>query len=85
MLGVDTARRLDFKQWSEGKNADVQPATHARAGGHPGILRHGSTSRSCLPSERPVNRHSMNQVLVKTQSGWKVASILPIPVPTPTK
>jgi ketosteroid isomerase-like protein len=27
----------------------------------------------------------MNQVLVKTQSGWRVSSILPIPVPTPTK
>jgi ketosteroid isomerase-like protein len=27
----------------------------------------------------------MNQVLVKTPSGWKVSSILPIPVPTPTK
>lgn len=25
----------------------------------------------------------MNQVLVKTDSGWKVASILPIPVPPP--
>jgi ketosteroid isomerase-like protein len=27
----------------------------------------------------------MNQVLVKTQSGWRVSSILPIPVPPPTK
>jgi hypothetical protein len=28
-------------------------------------------------------RFLMNQVLVKTSSGWKVASILPIPVPAP--
>ena len=27
----------------------------------------------------------MNLVLVKTQAGWKVSSILPIPVPAPTK
>ena len=27
----------------------------------------------------------MNQVLVKTQSGWRVSSILPIPIPAPTK
>jgi ketosteroid isomerase-like protein len=27
----------------------------------------------------------MNQVLIKTQSGWRVSSILPIPVPAPTK
>lgn len=27
----------------------------------------------------------MNQVLVKTHTGWRVSSILPIPVPTPTK
>jgi ketosteroid isomerase-like protein len=27
----------------------------------------------------------MNQVLVKTQAGWKVSSILPIPLPAPTK
>jgi ketosteroid isomerase-like protein len=27
----------------------------------------------------------MNQVLVKTQSGWRVSSILPIPVPPPPK
>ena len=27
----------------------------------------------------------MNQVLVKTQSGWRVSSILPNPVPAPTK
>ncbi len=28
-------------------------------------------------------RFLMNQVLVKTPGGWKVASILPIPAPTP--
>ena len=28
-------------------------------------------------------RFLMNQVLVKTAEGWKVASILPIPAPTP--
>lgn len=27
----------------------------------------------------------MNLVLVKTQAGWRVSSILPIPVPAPTK
>lgn len=27
----------------------------------------------------------MNQVLVKTQHGWRVSSILPIPVPAPAK
>lgn len=27
----------------------------------------------------------MNQVLVKTDAGWRVASILPIPVPPPVK
>ena len=27
----------------------------------------------------------MNQVLVKTQADWRVSSILPIPVPAPTK
>jgi ketosteroid isomerase-like protein len=27
----------------------------------------------------------MNQVLVKTQAGWRVSSILPVPVPAPTK
>jgi hypothetical protein len=45
MLSVDTARHHDFKQWSEGKMQMFNPQTHARAGGHPGILRHGSTSR----------------------------------------
>ena len=30
-------------------------------------------------------RFLMNQVLLKTDSGWKVASILPIPVPPPGK
>jgi hypothetical protein len=30
-------------------------------------------------------RFLMNQVLVKSDSGWKIASILPIPVPPPAK
>jgi cytochrome P450 len=38
MLGVDTARCHDFKRWSDGK-IQIQPAAHARAGGHPGSLR----------------------------------------------
>lgn len=32
-----------------------------------------------------TTRFLMNQTLVKTESGWKVASILPIPVPPPAK
>jgi ketosteroid isomerase-like protein len=30
-------------------------------------------------------RFLMNQVLVRSDSGWKIASILPIPVPPPAK
>jgi uncharacterized protein (TIGR02246 family) len=30
-----------------------------------------------------TTRFLMNQVLVKTSGGWRVSSILPIPVPTP--
>lgn len=32
-----------------------------------------------------TTRFLMNQTLVKTGTGWKVASILPIPVPPPAK
>jgi ketosteroid isomerase-like protein len=39
------------------------------------------------PSGQPAQetRFLMNQVLVKTDSGWKIASILPIPPPPPAK
>ena len=38
------------------------------------------------PGQPPQDlRVLMNQVLVKSKSGWKVASILPIPAPTQTK
>jgi ketosteroid isomerase-like protein len=39
------------------------------------------------PAGQPAQemRFLMNQVLVKSDSGWKVASILPIPAPPPTK
>jgi ketosteroid isomerase-like protein len=39
------------------------------------------------PSGQPAQdtRFLMNQVLVKTDSGWKIASILPVPVPPPAK
>jgi len=37
------------------------------------------------PAGQPAQetRFLMNQVLVKSDSGWKIASILPIPVPPP--
>lgn len=39
------------------------------------------------PSGQPPQETTflMNQVLVRTDTGWKVASILPIPVPPPAK
>ena len=39
------------------------------------------------PSGQPAQETTflMNQVLVKTDAGWKVASILPIPVPPPAR
>lgn len=39
------------------------------------------------PAGQPAQeaRFLMNQVLVKSDSGWKIASILPIPVPPPAK
>jgi ketosteroid isomerase-like protein len=39
------------------------------------------------PSGQPAQdtRFLMNQVLIRGEAGWKVASILPIPVPPPTK
>jgi ketosteroid isomerase-like protein len=46
----------------------------------PIVFTVGSTGQS--PQDL---RYFMNQVLVKSESGWKVASILPIPVPPPAK
>jgi ketosteroid isomerase-like protein len=39
------------------------------------------------PAGQPAQetRFLMNQVLVRSDSGWKIASILPIPVPPPRK
>lgn len=39
------------------------------------------------PSGQPAQATTflMNQVLVKTDAGWKIASILPIPVPPPVR
>ncbi len=39
------------------------------------------------PAGQPAQetRFLMNQVLVKSDAGWKIASILPIPVPPPAK
>ncbi|MEO8586974.1 MAG: nuclear transport factor 2 family protein [Acidobacteriota bacterium] len=39
------------------------------------------------PAGQPAQetRFLMNQVLVKSDSGWKIASILPIPAPPPAK
>jgi ketosteroid isomerase-like protein len=39
------------------------------------------------PAGQPAQetRFLMNQVLVKSEAGWKIASILPIPVPPPAK
>jgi ketosteroid isomerase-like protein len=38
------------------------------------------------PGQQPQQtKFLLNQVLIKTQAGWKVSSILPIAVPAPTK